>query len=131
MVHSWATSDCVPGCEVYQTPQASRGYVAGPPKRGPLPTLSLALACLGHPKRRVLCTHAAHLWASFEFVTCQEAMGTPKPYGVFTHPALFWATSDFVRSYEALGTPQRGRSYVATLPTCGPCPILPLALNRS
>ena len=50
---------------------------------------------------------------------------------VCSHLAHLWASSDSAPRSKAVGIPLGGKGYVATLPTCGPPPILPPALKPS
>ena len=72
------------------------------PTCGPLLIVPPALKRWGPPRRQWLCSHLAHLWATFD--------STPR--------------------FEAVGTPPGGRGYVATLPTFEPLLILPPAVKR-
>ena len=106
--HLWATFDCVASYKVLGTPLRGKGYVATLPTCGSLLILSPALKRWGPPRRQRLCSHAAHLWASSDYVPHFEALATPRRQGegLYSHPAHLWATSDFVPRCEVLGTPK-------------------------
>ena len=55
--------------------------------------------------------------------------GPPRRRGLCSHLPHLWATSDSAPRSEIGGDPPGGRGYVATLSTCGPPLILPLALK--
>ena len=100
----------------------------------------------GGPRRRQgSSSHLAHLWATcgrgyvatlptfgppMILPPALKRWGPPRPQGLCSHRAHLWATSDSAPGSEAVGTPQAAGGYVATLPTCGPPLILPLALKR-
>ena len=64
--------------------------------------LPLALKRWGPPRRQGLCSHLAHLWATFDAAPRSEAVGTPQAVLVMH----LWATSDAAPGSEAVGTPQ-------------------------
>ena len=59
-----------------------KGYVAIVPTSGPLLILPPALKRRGSPRRQGLCSHLAHLWATFASAPRSEAEGLPKAAGV-------------------------------------------------
>ena len=63
-------------------PPGGRGYVASQPTCGPLLILSPALKRWGPPRRQGLCSHLAHLCATFDSLPYSEAVGTPQAAGV-------------------------------------------------
>ena len=67
-----------PLCEAVGTPLGGKGYVATLPTCGPLLLVSPALKRLGPPKRKGLCSHLAHLWATCDSAPCCEAVRPPK-----------------------------------------------------
>ena len=42
---------------------------------------------MGIPRRQGLCSHPAHLWATFDSAPRSEAVGTPRRQGLCSHPA--------------------------------------------
>ena len=67
----------------------------------------------------------------FFFCPLLRAMGThPGWQWLCSHSAHFWATFDFLSCSKALGTPQDGSGYVAFPPTCGPLLILFPSVKR-
>ena len=56
--------------------------------------------------RRGLCSHLAHLWATFDSAPCFEAVRTPRRHGLCSHLTHLGATSDSAPRSEAVGTPQ-------------------------
>ena len=135
-----------------------RGNVATLPTCRPLLILSPALRRWGSPRRRGLCSHHAHLWATSDFVPplkrwrpprqhglCShlahlwatsdlspdlKRWGSPRRQGSCCHLAHLWATSDFVLGSQMVGIPHAVGGYVATVPTCWPLVILPPAVKR-
>ena len=86
--------------------------------------LTLAPKRWGPPGRQGLCSHPAHLWATFDSAPCSQAVGIP---GLCSHLAHLSATSDYVSRFEAMGDLLGGRGDVAA---CGPLLIVPPALKR-
>ena len=112
LAHLWATSDSDPRSEPVPPPPppSGKGYVATLPTCGPplillpaltrwellggkgylatLPTcgppliLTPALKRWGPHMRQGLCSHLAHLWATFDSAPCSQAVGTPHAAGV-------------------------------------------------
>ena len=115
----------VPWREIHQAPLPRRQQPTGcmlilPPaskRRGP-------------SRRHGLCSHLAHLWATYDSSPRSKAVGTPHAEGLCSRIAHLWATSDSAPRSEAVGTPRGSKGHVATLPTCGPLLILPPALKR-
>ena len=58
-------------------PLGCRGYVATLPTCGPLLIVPPALKRWGPPRRQGLCSHLAHLWATFASAPRCEAVGSP------------------------------------------------------
>ena len=58
-------------------PLGGKGYVATLPLCGPALILPPALKRWGPPRRQVLCSHSANLWATSDFAPHCEAVGTP------------------------------------------------------
>ena len=79
--HMWAISAFVP-VQSIGDPRDGRGCVATMPTCGPLFILSPAMKHWGSPRRQGLGSHCAHMWATFYFVPCYEALGTPETAGV-------------------------------------------------
>ena len=94
------------------------------PTCGPPLILPPALKRWGPPRRQGLCSHLAHLWATFVLPPTMKRWGSPWRQGLCSHLAHLCATYDCAPHSEAVGIPQRGKVYVAALPTCGPLLIL-------
>ena len=60
-------------------PLSGRGYVATLPTCGPLLIVPPALKRWGPPRRQGLCSHLAHLWATFDSAPRSEAVGRIPP----------------------------------------------------
>ena len=73
--HLWATAVSVPRSEVVD-PLAGSGYVATQPTCGALLTVSPALKRFRSTTWQGLCSHPAHLWATFNYVPRTKALGT-------------------------------------------------------
>ena len=82
LAHLWATSDYAPRSEAAGGPPRGRGYVATLPTCWPPVIVPPALKRWGPPRRRQLCGHLAHLWATSDAVPRREAVGTPQAVGV-------------------------------------------------
>ena len=59
-----------------------KAYVATLPTCGPPLILPLALKWCRPPRRQGLCSHLAHLWATFDSTHGSEGLGTPQAEGV-------------------------------------------------
>ena len=86
--------------------------------------LSPALRRWGPPRRQGLCSHLAHLCATFDSVPRSKALWTLKRRGLCNHLVHLWATSDAVPHPEALlrgiADAPADTGYVARRPLVGP-----------
>ena len=104
---------CSPPAHLRDTPRSkgvgepplSRGYVATRPTCGPLLMPPRALKRREPPRQQAVCSHPAHLWATFDSAPCCEAPEPPKQQALCSHRAHLWATFDSANASEAVGTP--------------------------
>ena len=82
-------------CQSVEDPQGGRGYVATLPTCGPPVILPSALKRWA-PRWQGLCSHLAHLWATFDSAPALKWWGPPRRQGLCSHLAHLWATFDFV-----------------------------------